>query len=551
MQLKTDANTYLQMKDDYGNIRNEMIFVVAKSGWGKGLAEEGFMEEYWKAGYIVLVLADPKNEIEMGYAQFLPKEPYHLDALRKEGKKPEARKVKLYHPFTFRIPKTPIPEYKFFTLSIKDLGRKEWGMIAETGWDTDTIKLLLNASGDIGRDEGLYSFLHYIQELVRGKKSERHIRPDPKNFYLSVGSGTLKSIQDIANYLKPFKTDYFLASDSCPLNLNWKDILSDQEPYHVFVSNFIKDDKLKEFVVLTLLNKIIENKDYAKKPLLIVIPEIRYLVPFKPQGYKLFLAGAIKDNLSTMRSMGRGMTALLDTQVFSGVDEEVSNSATITFLGELGGARDIDKVAKSMQYKRDVRVQLSHMEYPNSYLIVGKEDVGAIRCWFPRHRHCEPHYNFHDTFAKEFPDRMSSYGYVIETMKNDLKAEEDRIKEKIKKQEQREKERMEALRKSKEESRQDKILVEKKMDKAKMLQDKSKNELMRLIYESKTKDPKKSWRKLGDEFKLHHATAKNYYEVYKEDIEKQSKKDYVEKTMEDLNKEEKDTADFSDPVYDE
>jgi hypothetical protein len=534
------------MEDEYGQIRNEMIFVVAKSGWGKGLAVEGFIEEYHRAGYIVLILADPKNEIELGYAQFLPKERYHLDALKKEGKKPEKKKVKLYHPFTFRLPRQKIPDYNFFTLSLKELGRKEWGMIAESGWDTDTIKLLLNASQNLTDETGLYGFIHSIQDMVKGNKEERSMRPDPKNFYLSITGGTLKSIQDISNYLQPFKKDYFLAKQNCSINLNMKQILTDQESYHVFVSNYIKDEKLKEFVILTIFNKIIENKDIAKKPLLIVIPEIRYLVPFKPQGYKLFLAQGIKDNLSMMRSMGRGMTALLDTQVFSGVDEEVSNSATVTLFGELGGARDIDKVAKSLNYKRDIRSQLSHMEKPNSYLIAGMEDVGAIRCWFPRHRHCEPHYNFAENFEKDYPERMKSYADLSDQMRKDLKEDEDKIREKIRKQEQRDRERREAIRKARESADKEKNVVEKKITEAKTSIDKSKLELMRLIYEAHQREPQKSMRDLSRDFGIHHTTIKKYISKYQEEQKKKDAQDIQDQVLEELEGGEDDGGESTD-----
>ncbi|MCK9370206.1 hypothetical protein M0R04_09900 [Candidatus Dojkabacteria bacterium] len=511
-----------------------MILITARSGWGKGLTVEGFIEEYHKAGYIVLVLADPKNEIELGYAQFLPKERYHLDALRREGKRPEQKKVKLYHPFTFRIPRAKIPDYEFFTFAIKDLTRKEWSMIAESAWDTDTIKLLLTATANIDTESGLYSFIHQIQEMVKGSREDRTMKPDPKNFYLSASAGTVKSIQDISNYLQPFKKDYFLAKDSNPLKLNWKKIFADQESYHVFVSNYLKDDKLKEFVILTLFNQIIEHKDLTKHPLLIVIPEVRFLVPFKPQGYKLFLAQGIKDNLSMMRSMGRGMTAILDTQVFSGVDEDVTNSATVTLFGELGGVRDIDKVAKSMNYKREIRAKLAKMEYPNSYLIVGNEDVDTIRTWFPSHMHCEPAYNFAEMFTKYYPERLKSYHELLSNMQKEFRTDEELIKDRIKKQEEREKKRREEARKAKEAASKANQEVKKKTAKAEEIVEKTQFELMRLIYLAKQADPKKSYRKLGEEFKLHHITIKRYLELYTEELAKQDSVDYETEALENL-----------------
>jgi len=515
MNLKIEQNTFLMIgeKDD---VLAEQIQIYATSGKGKTLAVETIVEEYHRAGYLIAVISDPKNEIEFGYQQFLPKAKYHLDGLRLIGKKPEIKKVKLWHPFTFRIPREKLPDFNLFTLSLKDLGKAEFGMLAETHADSDTIKLLMKASEDISNEDGLFSFLHYIQELTEGKGDNRRRKPDWRNFGLSVSGGTLKSIQDISNYFHPFEKDYFLAKENCPLNLDIKSILQDQESYHVFVTNFLnpKDKKIKEFVTLAILNKIVENvQKYAKTPILIVIPEIRFLVPFKPKGYKEFLADSIKSSLSIMRNMGKGIGSISDSQVFSDTDENVRNSATITLFGELAPS-DADKVSKTLNYKREIRQQLSNMEYPNSYLLAGKEDVGSIRIWFPSARHCEQKYNFFETFKEEYPERMKSFADIIDMMKKDQKAEEDKIRDKIKKKEQREKERQEELRKLKEESSKEKDVTEKKIEKANTMIDKSKMELMRLVYEYKNKNPELSWRAIADEFKIHHNTPKKYYEQY-------------------------------------
>jgi len=493
--------------------------IVHNSGWGKGLCGEGIVERLHQMGYLILVIADPKDELEWAYAQFEADEMYHIKELKKIGKMPSKKNVKLYHPFTFNIPHTLLPEFNFYTFSLKDLGRKEWGMLAETSWDTDTIKLLINASQNISKEDGLYGILHYLQDMVRGKRERRKINADPKNFYLSSTSGTMKSIQDISNYLQPFKRDYFLAKDNCPLNLDWKEILSNQEDYHVFVSNFIKDPKLKEFVVLTLFNKIIENKSLLKHPVCIVIPEVRKLVPFRPQGYQLFLSEAIKENLSTMRSIGKGMSSILDSQVFSGVDEEVSNSATIMLIGELGGARDIEKLSKAMNYKRDIRQQLSKMDYENSFFIAGKEDVGAIKIWFPSHMHCEPSYDFFDMYKRHYYEKMTEYTDIIGIMKKDYLKEEQKFKEKVKRIRREEKERAEREAREREAKTSKSKGVEQKMEKAKEVEKKGREQLMRLCYEFKQKNPEISLRQIGKEFGINHITVRKYIDNYSKIVE--------------------------------
>lgn len=525
MQLKFESNTYLHLKDEYGKIPNEMIMVIAKTGYGKGLALEGIVGEYHRAGYIVLVLADPKDEIEFGFAQFEPKERYHLRGLKLEGKSPEKKKVKLYHPFSFRIPKGKIPDYNFYSFSLKDLTRQEWSLIAETAWDTDTIKLLVNASDVIGDSDGLYAFLHYIQDMIVGKKEKKSVKPDPKNFYLSVTGGTAKSIQDIANYLRPFKKDYFLHHASSELNIDWKSILSDQEHYHVFVSNYLTDDKLKQFCVATLFNGVIKNKEFMKRPVLVVIPECAVLVPRQPEGYKKFLASIIKDNLSRIRAMGRGMSAILDTQVMTGVDEDVLNRASVTMFGELGGPKDSERVAKARNYRREIRNYLDNMESKNSFLVTKFEDSGPIRMWLPTHMHKEPLYNFKETFKRLCPERLQDYKPLVKKYQELVLQEEERIKKKIRKKQDEETKEKEEKSNEKVKKQDEQISIMK--EKAKIAVDKSKNEIMRLVSLEKSRNPDRSWRDIGKEFGIHHITAKKYYEEY-------NKKTDEEKILEDL-----------------
>lgn len=496
MELAYQENTYLTLKNQYGKVLNEMIFIVAKSGYGKGLASEAILEEFHKAGYVVIALADPKDELEMAYAMFEPQENYHVDNLNLVGKHKSKKKVKLYHPFTFKIPKRSLPEFNFYTFSLKELGRKEWSMIAETAWDTDTIKLLLNASQNITNEDGIYGFMHYLQEIVKGKIDKKKIQPDPKNFFLSVTSGTAKSIQDIANYIQPFKNDFFLTKENSPTHLNWKKILRDQEHYHVFTSHWIKDPKLKVFCVMTLFNKIVEHKHFATKPIIIFIPEIRYLTPFKPEGYQKFLAQGIKDNLSMMRSMGRGMSCLFDTQVWSGVDEEVRNSATTTLIGELGGASDKEKLSKANRYGKEQQKLLSKQEAQNTYMIQGKEDLGGIRIWFPSHMHKEPQYNFFEQFRKHNPEGLKSYNDLIDAKKKEIKDEEAKYRDRIKQQSIRKKREEERIKKEKEKLELEKLKI--KESRPAVKEDFSTTVLHRKIWKERKEG--KSLRELAEEY---------------------------------------------------
>ena len=518
MEFKSEVNTYLGLRDKYGKIINEQILIIAKAGKGKTLAGEGIAEKFHKAGYIVLVIADPKDELEYAYQMFEPREKYHLDHLRKIGKTPYRKSIKIYHPYTHNIPIISLPDFNFYTFSLKDLGRKEWGLLAETDWDTETMRILLQASQNISKEDGLYGIMHYIQNAVKGKKVGRTKKADPRNFLVEASSGTLKAVTEISNYLQPFKHDYFLTKDSCPLNIKWRDILTDQENYHVFVSNWIKDEKLKDFLILALLNGIITNKRFLRKPVVVVIPEVRTTCPFRPEGHKKFLASAVKSSLSLMRASGRGMSSILDSQVWNSIDESVRDSATITLFGELGGGADMEKVAKAYNYRREIRDQLKSMEYMNSFLMVGKEDRESVVIFFAASCHAEPHYNFFEMYKDEYPKKMKRYDKTIEMMKKIYNDEENKFRDKIKKQEKAERERKKKEQKEKEETQKREGKVEEKIQKAKAKETESKVQLMKLCFEMKNDESidekERTLRKIGKKFGLNHITVGRYIEDY-------------------------------------
>ena len=542
MQLKTETNTYLDLKDNYGKVINEQIIIYAQSGYSKGLAMEGILESFHKAGYIVLCIADPKQgECELAYQMFEPIEKYHLDHLRKIGKRPSAKKVKLYHPFCFGIPTNRnLPDINFFTFPLKDLGRKEWSLLVETEYDTETMGALIRASENITNEDGIYGFLQYVQKSVKGKGSGKTRKADPSNFFLETGSGTMKSVSEVSRYLQPFRQNYFLSKKSCPLNIDWKSILTDQEHYHVFLNSYLsKDEKILDFVVLALLNGILNNKHLLKKPVVIALPEIRKQVPFKPDGHKRQLAIGFKDSLALMRSSGRGMSSVSDSQSFSGVDKDVRDSATTTFFGEMGA--DAENVSKTFNYKREIRSQLTSMDAMNSFLKVKNEEDGGITLFFSSSRHGEPSYNFEETYRKECPEKMKNYKDIVEMMKKDLKDDENKIRDKIKKQEKRDKEERERIAKEKAENSSE-VKVDKDKDKKiQELMSQSKLEKMKRCWEFRRDNPDVSLRKsalaIGFPSSSGNKTFKKYFEEYQEILDKE--------------KEKEDNVDFEDKVLNE
>lgn len=520
MEITTAFNrTYLSLKDKYNKINSFQLAIFSSSGWGKGLTTEAIVED-WKesTGGIVLIIADPKKEAEFSFVQYKPKERYHLDRLKLDGIIPKTHSCKMYHPFTENIPKYYLPEINFFTIPIKSMIRQDWSILAESSADTESIKLLLRVSEGLGRNDGLFNFLHEIERLSEGVASGKKFKRDPKNFGLRVRGGSAKSVTEIAGLLSPFKRNYFLRKQTCPHVLNWEEILTDNESYHVFLSMWLEDEKLQHFMVLNLINQILSNRHYAKKPILLVIPEVRVLCPRNPLGYKFFLSQAITKALSTIRSMGRGISSIVDSQNFEDTDDKIKGSATITLFGQLA-PNDSERVAKAMQYKREIREQLQNMTHKNSYLIAGKEYQGAMRFFLPSHCHAEEEYNWIEMYRKHgLP--MKRYTDLIKEMKNEFLDEIKVINEKTKKEIKEEKEIREQVKVNKQNN--DSSSKEKYQER----EDKDKNRLMKLCYEmwndSNLSKREKSFRAIGEKFEIHHLTAKKYILSWKNKLDEEN-----------------------------
>lgn len=506
--------SYITLRNEYGDVIPFQILFVATSGHGKGLAIEHFIEKWRESTRgIVLIISDPKDEAEGSFVMYKPEKKYHTYRLKLDGGLATSYPCKLYHPFTFNIPKGYLPDINFFTLPLKSMTREDWSILTESPFDSESIKLMMRVSHNIGRSDGLFRFLHDIERIVRGNKDKRKSIPDPKNFYLSVGGGTSKSITEIANLLNPFKVNYFLRKDTCPYKLNWLDILTDNQNYHVFLSMWLKDDKLKDFMVLNLLQQIISNRNYLKKPLLIVIPELLKQCPRNAMGYKFFLSNAIADALVTVRSMGRGISIIGDTQNWYETNDKLKGSFKQTMFGGLN-TKDQEVVCKAMNYKRDVREKLQNMNN-NSYFLAGFEDDDPFRLFFPRHMHKEPEYNWIEMYNKHFRGKTKKYDDLVKYMRNEFVSEEREIRDIIQKRLKEEKKEEEAKALEKESKLKKTDKDNKKIDR----EDKNKRIIMKQIYNIRNNQSiiqsDRSWRRIGDQLGISHNTAKKYYYAYK------------------------------------
>lgn len=517
MEVVSDTNTYLSIKHKDGSIPNGFIFTYAKAGYGKTLAMESILEEYHRAGYVILCLADVKDQFELGYAMFPPQKPYHLNELKKVNKPIETHPVKLYHPISNAIPKTKLPDMTLYGFSLKKLGDEEWSMLCESEGEGDTVRILKNASYTMNDTDGLYAFLHLIEESIFGQKEGNNYIRDPKVFNLKTSIGTAKSLQDVASYFLKFQDHPFLVSEDSPFKLNWKEILNDNKHYHVFGTRWIEDPKLKQFCILGLLSQFVRERKNTKKPVLLVIPEIRFLTPSRARGYVTFLAGGISKNLSIIRNKGKGGNSFVgDAQVWSDVDEPVRNSATSSMYGSLGGEKDIELLAKAKRLKADTIKQLQVPDVPRTYLWSGDMDIGGFKLWLPGHAHSEEEYDFFEMYKEYYPEKMKSYGDILRQISEKNEEEKERVDGRIKKKEQRQKEEKEkrnlekqAMKENKVQDLKEQIKVE-KQKKTNFEKDEKKRRVIELY------EMNKPIRKIREEVKMHHYDVKEIIREYEE-----------------------------------
>ena len=555
MRTTTDRFNYISLKDKYGKIVNHQLIFYAKSGYNKGITGESVVEKFHKNGYIILILSDPKMECEYAYSQFYPEEKYHLDALKKIGKKPGRQQIRLYHPLTHNLPiNRLLPEMNIFTVPIKSFGEAEWGLILETEGQSEAISLLLKASKDLSKEDGMYAFINSFEKLVEGKKENKKMVRDWDNYGIKVKFGSPKEQTKIMQNLDIFKQHPFLAKQNCETNLDWKKILTDQENYHVFVSNYIgrQDEKVRDFLVLYLLENILKNKTTLKKPILIVIPEISYLCNFRPEGHKKFLAKSIQKNLKSIRSEGRGMSSLLDSQVWGNVSEEIRGSSTVSFYGELGDVKDVENLCKATGWGKSIKDQLSSAEVFRSYLVRGLDtqgqgssmDLGGYMALYPKSMHCEPSYNFEEMYRKhhqENPEKypMESYKELYNNLMKMFKDEEKKIKDRIMRKEKSEEDEEAKKEKEKEAKQSGDKDIEIKKEKIQRRSDEVKEKIMKLCYDMYNDEgldsKERSYRKIAEKFEIKsHKTAKKYIEDYSKIAKENETKDFQDEFVESV-----------------
>ncbi len=531
-----EQNRIYLASDKYGKkvVDNFFSLIIAGQGSGKSLFAESFIEEMHNLGYIVIVISDSKNKYETCANIFPPIETYHLNMLKKIGKKPSCKEAIIYHPFTFNIPKHKIPKHRFFTYPLKEITREELCFLLETKSDSNNIKLIMQSTPELKKDEGIYKLMHLIYDKISKEddkiKGKILLKPKGEFSTPSIMAGKRDNLEEIQSAFLPFIKDYFLTPESCPLNLDFKELLNDQKHYHILVTKYIKDTKMKYFVMFSFIKKIIDNIDYSKYPVVFLIEEIGNLFPRDAKGYQDFFSSELFQQLLIMRSKGRGCSVIATTQNISSINSDIETAFTEKFIGKIGSIKEINNISKSLKLNKEMVDKIISLKQNRFFRLASLNDISEpFVMWFPSSCHMESFYNFEELYShfnKIDPEKYPFFNYsdIYAQIKEIQEKESKEVKKMAEKEYNKKKKQIELelyeKNKREEEKRKEKEEINKKIQ----LKEAIKNEIMKRVYEivkSNEKIGNKiSWRKVAEmikaeyKSKIDHKTAKKYYLEY-------------------------------------
>ena len=425
--------------------------------------------------------------------------------------------LKVYHPFTFSIPKTgSMPPINFFTLSLKDLSETGINAILSGSSDRETVRICQSFLNKIDKKATLWDFLWTVGKQIG--MEYRIFSYDPEGMGVPVKTkGDVRGVSAIRDAFLTFRNHYTLQPDKYQNNLNFIDLLNDNEHIHEFTLKWIKEERLRYFYYIEILGRIVQALDSGKikNPVCLVIEEIKVLLPKQIEtSYQKQLSRILVDILSTIRVKGKGCFVISTTQNYFGTNEDFRSSTSERFLFKLS-PEDIQKLIKYHNFKQADIDRINSLETGQFYW--WKElvsDVGRMMYIFPPpHKIAEENSpDFFELWKRYYPDKLikpyDQYRRMeLEMMQVEvdakirLKEEEEKIRNKEKdKKEAEEKKKAESTSKYQQENAQRELNKKMRLDRKK------------ICYELKMQG--KKWVEIVKEVGINIRTVQSYAEEY-------------------------------------
>jgi len=229
--------------------------------------------------------------------------------------------------------------------------------------------------------------------------------------------GGADRIDRISNIMMKFRNDGFITPNHYELNLDIKKMMAERDVIDIFSTRYLKKDKQKDFIVLWLLDNILNNLEEVKVPIVIVLDELKELCG-KEKGSKEILNIEIS---KALKMVGSKNTVILgDTQSLEEVNSAVVSGFTKYAIGTINSGPELKYIIKNLGFGRMDLIKLKRC--PTGYFyLANKFSHGPMKVDMPTHMHREQGYYFDVIFKNTFPDKMIDYKPAIHKFRKDDK----------------------------------------------------------------------------------------------------------------------------------
>lgn len=445
--LKFSKNPRLQQQHYSKNeVEEVLLLIIGSSGSGKSMLTNNLAYKHFLNDYVIIFITEKEgDEFANAYSLFLPEKEYHLLRLKEMGVQPTTVPTKLYHPFTFNLPPSKIPQTTIYTLSIKELEEEAFASLLTGDIDAQTVRMCSAEASRMQPTDTIYDFLWRIRDKINDPVEVIKQELNPKDMYIEIGVlGDKKALGKIRNAISSFREDFCIQPSNFKHNLDFANIINDQEHIHVLSAKWIKDRRIKFFTYLTFLRGIEKSlhKGLGKYKVLLVLEEVRVMFPKASSGevsYEQKLAQQIVRTLNTIRS--KGVNVIATTQSYYLTNNDLKTSINKRIICKLE-PDDKKRLNTEYGFGLDKIEQISTLDR-GEFLIW--EDLDDPEREAPKYMgdvtpymHAEAGSDFFVKYRKYYPDLMMPTAPLIKEM-TDYRAQlekkaEERLREEIRKQ---------------------------------------------------------------------------------------------------------------------
>jgi len=340
-------------------------------------------------------------------------------------------KIEVYHPFTFQFPKNNVPNImRLFTLPLKKIEEESFCALLGRTSDSPTVKLCTEVKQSMKDYDDMYSFLFKaFEKSTLGQENNIKFVSSAKEDEMGLpieSFGSKDDIELLKHSFKKFQTHFFIQDNKCEMNLTEEkliEMINDQQTTTFFTMWKIDDRRLIYFLYIELLLKLrkIIKSGKGKYPLLIIIEEIKILLPKKAElKYEVVLINILREILSDIRNSQRGASIIATTQSYyeTNMDFRSGISDIILFKLNIEDQKAFSRDFKILAQNENILNKLEPGRFVLKQDLFDKEEIPTkFRAFYVPFAHKEAGYPEFPTYWKyRYPDSVLSHRLEINEM---------------------------------------------------------------------------------------------------------------------------------------